>query len=181
MSDRKAKIPLLTKAEFREKARAIVQKDRDQRRHGLTVNTAGEIALALERAYREGYQAALSDEPQQGGDERRELAWIEIPPRPRATFESLCNFSWRQPRAMPEYVVADVALLWWPPLKKWFIAGHLRDPSEKGKSDQSVQILIRLGLLTVAERGGQKFAFVSREGWECWQRYLEENPTYPTW
>ena len=42
------------KALFREIAREIVAKDRYNRKYGLSVDTAGAIANALERAYREG-------------------------------------------------------------------------------------------------------------------------------
>ncbi len=47
---RPAKDPYRTAA-FREAAREIVHKDRYDRRAGLSVDTAGTIARALERAY----------------------------------------------------------------------------------------------------------------------------------
>jgi len=42
------------KARFREIAREIVAKDRYNRKYGLSADTAGALANALERAYREG-------------------------------------------------------------------------------------------------------------------------------
>ena len=41
------------KARFREIARGIVAKDRYNRKYGIAVDTAGAIAQALERAYRD--------------------------------------------------------------------------------------------------------------------------------
>ncbi len=42
------------KVRFKEQAREIVAVDRYNRRYGKSVDTAGAIAQALERAYREG-------------------------------------------------------------------------------------------------------------------------------
>ena len=49
------------KARFREEARGIVFKDRDDRKYGRAVDTAGAIARALERAYRQGFADAQDD------------------------------------------------------------------------------------------------------------------------
>ena len=46
------------KARFREIARGIVAKDRYNRKYGIAVDTAGGIANALERAYRDGVHDA---------------------------------------------------------------------------------------------------------------------------
>ena len=43
------------KANFREEARGIVAKDRYDRKYGHAVDTAGAIARALERAYKQGF------------------------------------------------------------------------------------------------------------------------------
>ncbi len=93
---RPAKDPHRTAA-FREAARAIVFKDRDDRRAGLSVDTAGAIARALERAYAQGFadaQASASPvaEPSEataaGGaaGPGRPMEWVLIPPRPRDAF-----------------------------------------------------------------------------------------------
>ena len=50
-------------AAFREAARAIVGKDRYDRRAGLTVDTAGAITRALEPAYAQGYADAQVSAP----------------------------------------------------------------------------------------------------------------------
>ena len=50
-------------AAFREAARAIVFKDRYDRRAGMSVDTAGAIARALERAYAQGFADAQAPSP----------------------------------------------------------------------------------------------------------------------
>lgn len=75
------------KARFREIARGIVFKDRSDRKYGLTVDTAGAIAQALERAYRDG-AATLAPVPEQS--DTGPVEWALIPPRPREGFWSIC-------------------------------------------------------------------------------------------
>ncbi len=84
------------KARFREEARGIVFKDRDDRKYGRGVDTAGAIARALERAYRQGFADAQDDpvpktsvQPRPDGP----LDWALIPPRPRSAFWSCCLFT----------------------------------------------------------------------------------------
>ncbi len=79
------------KARFREIARAIVAKDRSDRKYGLTVDTAGALAQALERAYRDGVRdgpAASTPLPEQS--DTGPVEWALIPPRPREGFWSIC-------------------------------------------------------------------------------------------
>jgi len=79
------------KARFREIARGIVAKDRYNRKYGIAVDTAGAIAQALERAYRDGVRddpAAAVQAPEQ--DDAGPLEWALIPPRPRDAFWSIC-------------------------------------------------------------------------------------------
>ncbi|WP_221724071.1 hypothetical protein [Ochrobactrum sp. SFR4] len=51
---------LYRKARFREIACEIVAKDRYNRKYGLSVNTAGAISNALDKAYREGFASGQS-------------------------------------------------------------------------------------------------------------------------
>ena len=53
-------------AEFRELARDIVWQDRDKRKYGRAVDTAGSIARALEKAYQRGRK-----EEREGGVSRK--------------------------------------------------------------------------------------------------------------
>lgn len=85
------------KARFREIARGIVAKDRYNRKYGLAVDTAGAIAQALERAWRDGV-GGVGDDPanpisavEQPGTGPME--WVLIPPRPRTAFWSICLFT----------------------------------------------------------------------------------------
>lgn len=88
------------KGEFRELAREIVARDRDYRKYGRTVNTAGSIAQAMEAAYKLGLahggsQAASAptpSRPQVGPKDA--IPWNTIPPRPRSVFESIMRFKW---------------------------------------------------------------------------------------
>lgn len=70
---------------FRDVARDIVRKDRDDRRDGRSVDTAGAIARALERAYRLGFEEAKG-EPGGVGDAPigDVMAWELVPRRPRS-------------------------------------------------------------------------------------------------
>ncbi len=82
-------------ATFREAARGIVAKDRYDRRIGFSVDTAGAIARALERAYTQGFadaQAppAQSSTPQAKDDANGPVEWVLIPPRPRNAFWTIC-------------------------------------------------------------------------------------------
>ena len=82
------------KARFREIARGIVAKDRYNRKYGIAVDTAGAIAQALERAYRDGVRddpAAAVQAPEQ--DDAGPLEWALIPPRPRDAFWSICLYT----------------------------------------------------------------------------------------
>jgi len=90
----------LRKGEFRELAREIVAKDRDCRKYGRPVNTAGSIVQAMEAAYKLGLthggsqatSAATLRRPQVGPDGA--IPWNTIPPRPRSVFESIMRFKW---------------------------------------------------------------------------------------
>ena len=77
----------LRKAQFRETARNILHKDRFDRKYGLSVDTAGAIARALEQAYQQGLTDCREVTPP--ADRPRRLQWIEIPARPRDALSSL--------------------------------------------------------------------------------------------
>ena len=109
---RPAKDPHRTAA-FREAARTIVFKDRDDRRAGLSVDTAGAIARALERAYVQGFTDAHAPAsptlalPETAaaaaGDAVGPVEWVLIPPRPRDAFWTIClSALGRDTAAMPE-------------------------------------------------------------------------------
>ena len=92
---RKSSLDPYRKARFREEARGIVFKDRDDRKYGRAVDTAGAIARALERAYREGFADSNGSAPKAPVQPRPDgpLDWALIPPRPRSAFWSCCLFT----------------------------------------------------------------------------------------
>lgn len=86
------------KAKFREIARGIVAKDRYNRKYGLAVDTAGAIAGALERAYRQGLAGSRLDrQPQSRTSETGPLDWALFR-RDRATPSGA--FAWQPLAAM---------------------------------------------------------------------------------
>ena len=91
---RKPSVDPYRKARFREEARGIVFKDRDDRKYGRAVDTAGAIARALERAYRQGFaeaQDSATPKPSVQVPADGPLDWVLIPPRPRNAFWSCCH------------------------------------------------------------------------------------------
>lgn len=90
----------LRKGEFREMAREIVAKDRDYRKYGRTVNTAGSIVQAMEAAYKLGLAHGGSQTTSVATPRRSKVVsddaipWNTIPPRPRSVFESIMRFQW---------------------------------------------------------------------------------------
>lgn len=73
------------KAEFREQARRIIDSDRRARKAGRSQNTIGEIARALEQAYRAG----LSRSGASSSAVVEEVDWVTLPPRARQALEYL--------------------------------------------------------------------------------------------
>lgn len=106
------------KGEFREKAREIVSHDRECRKYGRTVDTAGAVTRAMEAAYKLGLAhgaapggAASQAAPVDAGTGQiAPIAWLTIPPRPRPIFESIMMSEWIvkfMPNATPWRQEAD--------------------------------------------------------------------------
>lgn len=79
--------PTARRTMFRETAQDIVRTDRERRKYGVTVDTAGAIARALEQAFKAGAKAGDAAIEPRGGSEsggRQPQAWLELPPRSRA-------------------------------------------------------------------------------------------------
>ncbi len=187
---RPAKDPHRTAA-FREAARAIVFKDRDDRRAGFGVDTAGAIARALERAYAQGFvdaQALPSPvaepfEAAAAGDAAGPVEWVLIPPRSRDAFWTICLFALgRDTSAMPDGAAPGGA-------------GHLHltaMPSGRpgwqlvtrtGREDKpfgynTLLPLVRLGLLDPVQEPDRRLV-VSARGLATWRRFLERGGQFP--
>ncbi len=166
------------KANFREEARGIVAKDRYDRKYGHAVDTAGAIARALERAYKQGFADAQGDhvrptpELSDGGP----LEWVLIPPRPRNAFWSCCLFMFGRHGDQPRggYLEPDITergTIGW----RLVVAGIEPD---KAIGASSIQPLVRLGLLEGDPAEPHRLT-VSARGRSTWEHFLERGGRYP--
>ena len=133
------------KARFREIARGIVAKDRYNRKYGIAVDTAGAIAQALERAYRDGVRddpAAAVQAPEQ--DDAGPLEWALIPPRPRDAFWSICLYTLGRDTDLPRdgHLAPAITERGTP---GWTLVAGGYTP-DRVISDRSIGPLVRLGL-----------------------------------
>ena len=166
------------KVRFREAARDIVAKDRYDRRAGLAVDTAGAIARALERAYRQGFEDAQSQTPAAAEpvDAEAALEWALIPPRPRAAFWSISlfclgrgensNSGGHLVEAMTPRGTAGWRL----------IASDGRDIDVIGGN--TIKPLVRLGLVAPT-MGVPSRLLVTERGRLTWKRFLDLGGQYP--
>lgn len=137
------------KARFREIARGIVAKDRYNRKYGIAVDTAGAIAQALERAYRDGVcndPAAALPAPEQG--DAGPLEWALFPPRPRDAFWSICLYTLGRDADQPRdgHLAPAVTERGTP---GWIIVATGYSPG-RVTGDRSIGPLVRLGLIELA-------------------------------
>ena len=137
------------KARFREIARGIVAKDRYNRKYGIAVDTAGAIAQALERAYRDGVRddpAAAVQAPEQ--DDAGPLEWALIPPRPRDAFWSICLYTLGRDTDLPRdgHLAPAITERGTP---GWTLVAGGYTP-DRVISDRSIGPLVRLGLIALA-------------------------------
>lgn len=169
------------KARFREKARGIVFKDRDDRQHRRSVDTAGAIARALERAWREGFVAARDDHvslPISTATDEGPIPWHRIPPRPRTAFWTICLwFIGKNERHV------DRGSMLIPGITPRGTTGWtlVRDPTRADHDsigDRTIQPLIRLGLLSLS-LGDDRQLLVTALGRETWQAFLARGGQYP--
>ncbi len=174
------------KVRFREEARAIVAKDRYDRKYGLAVDTAGAISRALERAYRQGVEEALvgptetapapaSPDPT---DPSGPIDWVMIPPRPRTAFWSICLFilgkSESQERA--GYLEPAVSARGTPAWR--LIASNDRDI--KVIAEKTILPLVRLGLIALNDdEDRSQRLLISDSGRATWKLFLERGGRFP--
>jgi len=169
----------IRKVRFREMAREIVAKDRHDRKHGLAVDTAGTIARALERAYREGFADAQREPsvPTTGDAVPGEVMdWALIPPRPRTAFWTICLFvlGKGEPTDGTGHLVpttTDRGTPGW----RLILPGRNFD---KMLGERTIAPLVRLGLLELADAGPERL-LVSAGGRATWWGFLERGGQYP--
>ena len=165
------------KARFREIARGIVSKDRSDRKYGLTVDTAGAIAQALERAYRDGVRdgpAALIPVP--GQPDTGPVEWALIPPRPREGFWSIClailggcGSQSRDGHLAPALTERGTP--------GWAIVAEDRS-SGRVIGERSIRPLVRLNLLDYASDKSQ-YLLLTERGGETWLLFCQRGGRYP--
>lgn len=165
------------KARFREIARGIVVKDRSDRKYGLTVDTAGAIAQALERAYRDGVRdgpAAFVSGPEQSDTDPVE--WALIPPRPREGFWSICLafLGGDGSRSRDGHLAPAITERGTP---GWAIVTEDRTPG-RVIGERSIRPLVRLNLLDYAPDQPQHLVLTER-GRETWLLFCQRGGRYP--
>ena len=172
-------------ASFREAARGIVHKDRNDRRSGFSVDTAGAIARALERAYAQGFADAQAPPPVPVLPEAaagiaaatEPVEWVLIPPRPRDAFWTICLFTIGRDAAAAADEAGHLHLVATSSGKPgWQLVS--RHGLEKPYSDGTLQPLVRLGLLDAVQVPDRRL-IVSALGRATWWRFLGRGGQFP--
>ena len=164
------------KARFREIAREIIAKDRYNRKHGLSVDTAGAIANALERAYREGtHDGEHGPAPVIAQPESGPMEWALIPPRPRDAFWTICLFT----LSRGDRSASGGRLV--PAITERGTPGWMLDLQERTYEklfgDRTIAPLVRLGLIEVAA-DVPAHRVVSKRGEETWGQFVQRGGQY---
>jgi hypothetical protein len=165
------------KARFREIARGIVAKDRYNRKYGLAVDSAGAIAQALERAYREGIRVdSYAPAPVAEIDDTGPLEWALIPPRPRDAFWTICLFTFGRETDQPRegYLTSAPTERGTP---GWLLVVEGYRP-EKPIADRTIAPLVRLRLLGHRPDGSGGLT-VTERGAQTWQSFCQQGGRYP--
>lgn len=168
------------KIRFREAAREIVAKDRQDRKYGLAVDTAGAIARAMERAYRQGFANAQCERPTTVGglaQNGEAVAWALIPPRPRSAFWGICLFILgKTERTDGSGHLLPVTTERGTPGWQLSVPNH---PSyDKVVGEKTIVPLVRLGLLEPADHGPERL-LISARGQATWWLFLQRGGQYP--
>ncbi|RUX94662.1 hypothetical protein EOA25_30035 [Mesorhizobium sp. M2A.F.Ca.ET.040.01.1.1] len=166
------------KAKFREIARSIVAKDRYNRKYGLAVDTAGAIAGALERAYRQGLAGSQPDRQLQGrNSETGPLDWALIPPRPRNAFWSIClaTFGHDGMRQEEGYLVPTVTQRG---TAGWQLIVSGKSYDDRPIAERTMVPLARLGLIEAAADDTRRLT-VSKHGQETWRLFNKRGGRFP--
>ena len=172
-------------ASFREAARAILHKDRSDRRAGFSVDTAGAIARALERAYAQGFADAQapptapapSEVPADAAASAEPVEWILIPPRPRDAFWTICLFTLSRDAAQAADEAGHLQPVTTPNGKPgWQLVS--RHGFEKPYGYATLLPLIRLGLLDPVQVPDKRLV-VSALGRATWWRFVGRGGQFP--
>lgn len=165
------------KVRFREIARGIVAKDRYNRKYGIAVDTAGAIAQALERAWRDGASGSpVSLVPAIEQSDIGPIEWALIPPRPRTAFWSIClsTLAHEEKPARGGHLAAAIT-------ERGTAGWELVVPGrahEKVIGDKTIVPLVRLGLIEPAGDDPVRLV-VSGRGQETWEAFRQRGGRYP--
>jgi len=169
------------KARFREEARGIVFKDRDDRRYGRPVDTAGAIARALERAWRDGLAVGRSDAPLaaiEPATDEGPIPWHRIPPRPRSTFWTICLWFIGKTDQHLDRGSRLVAGTTARGTAGWTLIRDAARADHDTFGDRTIRPLIHLGLLE-ASPGANPTLILSTRGRQTWEAFLARGGQFP--
>jgi hypothetical protein len=169
----------LRKVRFREAARDIFAKDRYDRKYGRAVDTAGAIARAMDRAYRQGFEDAQSERPvpsRKPADAGESLDWVLIPPRPRSAFWTFCLFALGRGEEQERsgHLIPTTTERGTPGWQLVLSDGRF----DKTIGEKTILPLVRLGLLEIADDGPER-VLISDRGKATWKLFLQRGGQYP--
>ena len=154
----------------------------------MSVDTAGAIARALERAYVQGFidaqqptpatsesaPVASADSSERSGEP---IEWILIPPRPRDAFWTICLFALGREMPVTENASGHLVAVQTPSGRPgWQLV--TRDGLEKPFGHATILPLLRLGLLDPQYEPDRRLV-ISALGRATWQRFVERGGQYP--
>lgn len=162
---------------FREVARHIVKTDRESRKYGVTVDTAGAIARALEQAFKAGAKAGVAALEPRGSSNsraRQPQEWLELPPRPRAALWTICLWSLGSDTPPTSELPVSIRRQ----SNRWAInveTGPGHDPLTTDYGDRTIRPLVKLDLLEVTDEQGRSLRLTDLAR-RIWQRAVAKNP-----
>lgn len=165
-------------AEFKELARNIVWNDRGKRKYGYSVDTAGAIACALEKAYQRGRKEERDGEPSYPDQAPNSpIEWKLIPSLPRRAFWSVSLFILgRSEKEKPSQGGLELIRDARNGKLRWVIIRNWSEPDQCDLSfswgPRAIQTLIKLGLLIPTE---DRKLEISELGKRTWNQALFES------
>lgn len=171
-------------ADFREQARDIMGVDRERRKYGRAVDTAGSIARALEKAYQRGRREEREGEPPCPTEAHGAIDWVLIPPRPRRAFWGLCLMLLGMQPIMRE-PKGGLRLMWdpltrrvrWVQIQDWANIDEYDRQSTWGP--RTVKPLVDLGLLEQTDEHRLSLTQLGADTWEQAVKAAGGQPLYP--
>lgn len=167
--------PDLRKIRFKEIAKEIISRDRDYRKAGVSVDTAGSVARALEKAFKLGQQVAFGEikpAPKNAAVNSIYMEWRAIPIRSRDALDTIFRYGY-------------VLILQHEPWKgkdAWYCYKHLAgEYSHHGKYGvQTISILIRDNLVEIIKgKDGRSYISPTKYGLFTWKKAMKDRHISP--